>query len=49
MAKNILPSEWSVARRRFIEAGGHTTQSFGLGRIIGAVLMVGGIVLVAMF
>ena|SRR5207249_8093606 len=37
MAKNILSSEWSVARRRFIEAGGHTTQSFGLGRIIGQI------------
>ena len=28
-------AEWIAARRRFIEAGGHTTQLFGLGRIIG--------------
>ena len=28
-------SEWMAARRRFIEAGGHTTQLFGLGRIMG--------------
>lgn len=25
------------ARRKFIEAGGHTTQSFGLGRIVGQI------------
>ena len=28
-------SEWSAACRSFIEAGGHTTQLFGLGRILG--------------
>ena len=28
-------AEWIAARRRFIEAGGHTTQLFGLGRILG--------------
>jgi DNA-binding transcriptional regulator GbsR (MarR family) len=28
-------SELAQARRKFVEAGGHTTQSFGLGRIIG--------------
>ncbi|MCG3148390.1 MAG: hypothetical protein PCFJNLEI_01833 [Verrucomicrobiae bacterium] len=27
--------QWITARRKFIEAGGHTTQSFGLGRMIG--------------
>ena len=27
--------QWHTARRKFIEAGGQTTQSFGLGRIIG--------------
>jgi DNA-binding transcriptional regulator GbsR (MarR family) len=26
---------WHVARRKFIQAGGQTTQSFGLGRILG--------------
>ena len=26
-----------ATRRRFIEAGGHTTQSFGIGRIIGQI------------
>src|SRR6266705_2328998 len=30
-------TEWLVARSNFIEAGGHTTQSFGLGRIIGQI------------
>jgi DNA-binding transcriptional regulator GbsR (MarR family) len=30
-------SEWTQARRKFIEAGGHTTQSFGLGRILGQI------------
>jgi len=28
-------AEWMAARRSFIEAGGHTTQLFGLGRILG--------------
>ena len=28
---------FEAARRKFIEAGGHTTQSFGLGRIIGQI------------
>ena len=28
-------NEWVMARRKFIEAGGHTTQSFGFGRILG--------------
>ena len=28
-------AEWIAARRRFIEAGGLTTQLFGLGRILG--------------
>lgn len=28
-------SEWVSARRTFIEAGGHATQSFGFGRILG--------------
>ena len=28
-------AEWLAARRSFIEAGGHTTQLFGLGRILG--------------
>ena len=27
----------AATRRRFIEAGGHTTQSFGFGRIIGQI------------
>ena len=30
-----LSTEWMAARRSFIEAGGHTTQLFGLGRILG--------------
>ena len=29
--------EWIAARRNFVEAGGHTTQSFGLGRILGQI------------
>lgn len=33
----IPPKPWSVERRRFIEAGGNTTHSFGLGRMIGRV------------
>ena len=28
-------SEWSAACRSFTEAGGQTTQLFGLGRILG--------------
>ena len=28
-------AEWLAVRRSFIEAGGHTTQVFGLGRILG--------------
>ena len=28
-------AEWMAVRRSFIEAGGHTTQLFGLGRILG--------------
>ena len=31
------PTHWVTARRTFIEAGGHTTHSFGLGRIIGQI------------
>ena len=27
--------QWVSARRKFVEAGGHTTQSFGLGRMLG--------------
>ena len=27
--------QWATARRKFVEAGGHTTQSFGLGRMLG--------------
>lgn len=30
-----LPSQYLHARRKFIEAGGQTTHSFGFGRIIG--------------
>src|ERR1044071_7987398 len=37
MARSISTTEWGAARRKFIEAGGHTTQSFGLGRIIGQI------------
>lgn len=29
--------QWIAARRNFVEAGGHTTQSFGLGRILGQI------------
>jgi DNA-binding transcriptional regulator GbsR (MarR family) len=36
MTKPSLQS-LDITRRRFVEAGGHTTQSFGLGRIIGQV------------
>lgn len=35
MKANSPNSSWRAARRKFIEAGGHTTQSFGLGRILG--------------
>lgn len=31
------PPPWPAARPKFIEAGGHTTQSFGLGRILGQI------------
>jgi len=34
---NRLPAQFFATRRKFVEAGGHTTQSFGLGRIIGQV------------
>jgi DNA-binding transcriptional regulator GbsR (MarR family) len=37
MAKGTTSTEWMAVRRKFIEAGGHTTQSFGLGRIVGQV------------
>lgn len=30
-------ADWPAERRRFIEAGGNTTQSFGLGRMIGRI------------
>lgn len=29
--------QWVNARRKFVEAGGQTTQSFGLGRILGQI------------
>jgi DNA-binding transcriptional regulator GbsR (MarR family) len=32
--------DWADARWRFIEAGGRTTQSFGLGRMIGQIFAV---------
>jgi DNA-binding transcriptional regulator GbsR (MarR family) len=32
-----LPAQLLSTRRKFIEAGGHTTQSFGFGRIIGQI------------
>ena len=35
MSKNAPTANWPAVRRRFIEAGGSTTQSFGLGRILG--------------
>jgi DNA-binding transcriptional regulator GbsR (MarR family) len=31
-----IPS-WTASRSKFIEAGGHATQSFGLGRILGQI------------
>lgn len=33
----ILPTRLQATRKKFIEAGGHTTQSFGFGRIIGQI------------
>jgi DNA-binding transcriptional regulator GbsR (MarR family) len=30
-------TDWSATRRKFIEAGGQTTQSFGMGRILGQI------------
>ena len=36
--KAITPhAGWIATRRRFIEAGGNTTQSFGFGRILGQI------------
>ena len=37
--KHAPPSQhdWIAARRKFVEAGGHTTQSFGFGRILGQI------------
>jgi DNA-binding transcriptional regulator GbsR (MarR family) len=35
--KRPLSSPWADSRREFIEAGGHTTQSFGFGRILGQI------------
>src|SRR5437773_6056452 len=40
MASRTSNTEWHAARRKFVEAGGHTTQSFGLGRIIGQIYAV---------
>jgi DNA-binding transcriptional regulator GbsR (MarR family) len=37
MANNEFPPQLVATRRKFIEAGGHTTQSFGFGRIIGQI------------
>ena len=37
MSKNAPTANWPAVRRRFIEAGGSTTQSFGLGRILGQI------------
>jgi DNA-binding transcriptional regulator GbsR (MarR family) len=37
MKTNSPTLPWLDARRKFVEAGGHTTQSFGLGRIIGQI------------
>ena len=38
MKPKTSPSpSWTAARRKFIEAGGHATQAFGLGRIIGQI------------
>jgi DNA-binding transcriptional regulator GbsR (MarR family) len=35
--KATSTSRLATTRRKFIEAGGHTTQSFGFGRIIGQI------------
>ena len=35
MPKDSPSASWPAVRRKFIEAGGSTTQSFGLGRILG--------------
>lgn len=35
--QTAIPSRLATTRRKFIEAGGHTTQSFGFGRIIGQI------------
>jgi DNA-binding transcriptional regulator GbsR (MarR family) len=37
MPSTTANDQWISARRKFIEAGGQTTQSFGLGRIIGQI------------
>ena len=38
LARTRSPAKsWESSRRKFIEAGGQTTQSFGLGRIIGQI------------
>lgn len=37
MPTTTSTDQWVVARRKFIEAGGQTTQSFGLGRIMGQI------------
>ena len=37
MPKNPPSADWPAVRRKFIEAGGSTTQSFGLGRILGQI------------
>lgn len=37
MSKNPPSANWPAVRRKFIEAGGSTTQSFGLGRILGQI------------
>src|SRR2546426_11185583 len=37
MARSSSTTQWHAARRKFVEGGGHTTQSFGLGRIVGQV------------
>lgn len=34
---NIKIQDWAQARGKFIEAGGSTTQSFGLGRLVGQI------------
>jgi len=37
MTKDSPSANWPAVRRKFIEAGGSTTQSFGLGRILGQI------------